>query len=170
MTLVLNAVPGDPAANSYLTAAEALTLAESIPHGLIWRENEDARDQEALLLVGATTLLDDEFAWRGERASTTQALGWPRVGIVSRDGKAPVASDVIPPFVQRATLEIALYLFDQDATAGASYLGDVTEMTLGGVRVKSQSGGAARIPGFVRTILSGYYHRQRARSPMIIRA
>ena len=50
--------------------------------------------------------LESNYRWRGERATTTQTLSWPRM-YVTVDG-VDVASDSVPQAIQRANAELAV--------------------------------------------------------------
>ncbi|RZJ12070.1 MAG: hypothetical protein EOP39_04590 [Rubrivivax sp.] len=64
-------------------------------------------DKEAALRLG-TEYLGQRFAerWKGYRVSTTQALDWPRVGVVV--DRFERVYTVIPVELVRATIELAL--------------------------------------------------------------
>jgi hypothetical protein len=124
MPVTLDSTPGGPAANSYLTLAEALLYYESRGPLPAW---EAAPSQEAVLMQ-ATRLLDAMFSgvrskvtisgtsspqyviapmWTGRAtAPETQALCWPRVGMMNRNG-APIPDNVIPLSLKEATAEFA---------------------------------------------------------------
>lgn len=125
MALVLVATPGSPSANAYATVAEANTFMSYHPQAAaIW----DALDNDVKIqgIVNATRMLDEMVAWEGYKQTFTQALRWPRAGVVDRDNYQ-VVIDVIPTFLKNATAELARYLVvkdrfqvQDDATAGIS--------------------------------------------------
>lgn len=65
------------------------------------------------LLAFASRLIDQRTSWYGEKAVTTSALRWPRTGLADRDGN-DIASNVVPPAVKAATIEVAASLIDAD--------------------------------------------------------
>ena len=79
--------------------------------------------KEQALRKGAD-YLEASYRWRGERASTTQALSWPRSG-VTLDG-VTVASDAVPLPIQRANAELAVRAAADDLVAdeGAQVLSE----------------------------------------------
>lgn len=79
MTLV--ATPGDALANSYITLREATALLDLRPGTQVWF-TADTLDQERALRW-ATQLLDRMVDWDGTPRYTTQALGWPRYGVMA---------------------------------------------------------------------------------------
>src|SRR5690606_40361313 len=90
----LIATPGAPNANSYVTLeeADAYVAALAGPSARAWEQlNEDAKKRA---LLTATRRLDQE-EYAGRKASSTQALKWPRVGVRDEDGRT-YPSDVIP--------------------------------------------------------------------------
>jgi hypothetical protein len=124
MALIINATPGSPTANSFLTYAEALTYYEGRLELPAW---EDADSPDSLLVM-ATRLLTSMFApghrklirqdprsesyyftaptWTGVIATTTQRLPWPRIGMFDVNGN-PIPETVIPEELKMATAEFA---------------------------------------------------------------
>lgn len=92
---------GNAAANSYATAAQLNDYADA-------RGVTVAGDAEQLLLRAMDYA--ESLAFAGRKASATQPLQWPRVG-VSLDGY-PVASDAIPAELVRAQIVTALAIDD----------------------------------------------------------
>lgn len=69
-------------------------------------------------MIMAARLLDAmPQAWTGAASTSTQALGWPRTGMESRNGYT-LASGVIPNDLKYAQFEYALKLIAGDLTAG----------------------------------------------------
>jgi hypothetical protein len=62
-------------------------------------------------------LIDAEFRFKGVKASTTQALQWPRAECRDPDGTDDLASDAVPSAVVNATCELARELLVKDRTA-----------------------------------------------------
>jgi hypothetical protein len=115
MTLVLDATVGGANSNSYITVARANEISEyDILTTVDWFVADV--DDKIRALVSATRQLDT-LPWVGERATTTQALAWPRVNAVI-NGRT-VATDEIPIEVEQATYDLALALL-REAKAGAS--------------------------------------------------
>lgn len=102
MTITIVATPGASDANSYLTVADADTLAEERLGTLTWSTASDTNKKKAL--VQATRYMDT-LAFIGEKASTTQALLWPRTG--ASCGDKSYEDDEIPIEVQDATFDLA---------------------------------------------------------------
>ena len=103
--------PGAADANSYLTVAEAQAYFDTRLHSEVW----DTLDQEAAL-INATRLIDAYVCFTGSSATSTQALAWPRIGMLSLQG-FPIPSSgalSIPIQLKNATAELALLLGGED--------------------------------------------------------
>lgn len=108
MTLVTT--PGAADADSYASVAAADAYFSS--RGVTTWTGADSVKEAALRR--ATTYLDSQYRdrWVGRRANMSQTLAWPRIeglwGILYDVDDYPIATDVIPSQVQRATFEAAL--------------------------------------------------------------
>lgn len=136
MALVLNATPGDPDANSYVTVERAQAYFDSRLPVAGW----DEADSQAVLCVMATRLLDAMFSgrrvffppstgvnaqpgyylvrptWTGLRApSNLSRLSWNRIGMYDRNG-VEIPEDVYPEELQDAASELAGALGTNDTT------------------------------------------------------
>jgi hypothetical protein len=112
MPIVLDATPGSATANTYadVTWADAYNIQRPFSTG--WTEDADP-DAKASALVQATAILDATFPWTGSATDAVQALAWPRIGMVSRNG-FPIPSNVIPRELKNATAEFARQLLISD--------------------------------------------------------
>ena len=99
-TLISTAGASD--ANSYLSVADADAIADGMVGTLAWSSALEADKIKAL--ITATNGLET-LRWIGSRATTTQALAWPRTDASCGD-KTP-ASDAIPREVELATFDLA---------------------------------------------------------------
>jgi hypothetical protein len=120
----LVATAGASNANSYLSVAGADSIADGMVGTLTW--SSATSTDKAKALITATNGLET-LEWIGSRASTTQALAWPRSGASCGD-KAP-ADDEIPRELELATFDLANAL--------------LTTPTL----LRSSSSSAALVPG-----------------------
>lgn len=132
MALVIDATIGGADANSYLTLAEAETYFEGRLHSSNWTGATEADKKSALVM--SARMIDQTFAWQGSRASTTQALDWPRSSVVDCEG-ASVLSTIIPTQIQSAQCEqsLALLSFDLTKKPAALFLGVKKGEIKGGV-------------------------------------
>lgn len=132
MSITLIDTPASVNANTYASLAFALAYFDlRFPYAGDW-DTADAERKKAVL-YWATKLLDDEFTWNGGRATRDQALGWPRVGVVDRDGWE-YDSNEIPKELQRAVCELALNLLGSNTT-NPSALAGIKSVTLGPISV-----------------------------------
>lgn len=92
--------------NSYVSIDEAETYFDARLHASTWNEASD--DDKARALIMAATLLDRHVVWLGAKATSTQAMEWPRQGV-------DISS--VPPSVKMAQMELALALLKRDLTA-----------------------------------------------------
>src|SRR5262245_25196179 len=83
----------------------------AMPGSAVWAAG--SADYKARSLVTATRLLDRQ-CWQGEKTSPSQALQWPRTGVVDKYGDE-VSSLAVPLLIEEATYELALaILVDPD--------------------------------------------------------
>jgi hypothetical protein len=114
MALTIDATVGGATSNSYATVVEADAIAEeTLPVPAAWNNAEP--EERVLALVAAVRFLD-QSAFAGARATGSQALAWPRTGVL----KAPDYDDVttydsaeIPAAVKRAQARLAFYLLER---------------------------------------------------------
>lgn len=99
--------------NTYVSLADADQYHEDRLHNADWKNA--VPDTKNAALLWATRLLDDEVAWDGSRVSKDQALRWPRIGIVDKDGFI-LDSNKIPSVLADATSELAFHLIVADRT------------------------------------------------------
>lgn len=125
MTVTVTATVGSASANSYISVATADGIANLYLGTLNWASA--TTDDKGRALIMATRYLD-ELNWIGERASTSQALAWPRSEAECGDWAFTDAE--IPKPVQQATFDLAEAL-----------LGDNTLLTAAG------AGSSQLIPG-----------------------
>lgn len=135
MALTLIATPAASDANSYCTVAEGDAYHESRLFTDTWTDASAA--EKATALVMATRLLDAFYSWTGDAmtqpkspklpkgayyawtglaTTSTQALCWPRTGMLTRNGYA-IESGEIPNGLKDATAEFARQLLAADRTA-----------------------------------------------------
>ena len=145
MATTLKAVAGAVDANAFATRDQAAAIFEGRPGA--WASASDAKRDAAL--IEATAELEQRFTWRGEAASTTQALAFPRTGL-ERDG-VEVAADSIPTELLRAVSLLADFIL-----AGGESPGGVLAMgSVRGMRVQAQDA----LPGLVLAALPAAWVR-----------
>lgn len=144
---------GSPLANSYVSLLQADTYFAGRANSSDWFD-ANSSDKE-MALISATRLLD-QFDYTGipvtvldtdieagySESATPQALKWPRVANDDGDLIRNYVTTVIPPPIQWAQCETALWLIQTAGTAVAA--GTVSEMQIGSsVKVKYASGSSA---------------------------
>lgn len=107
-TAALVVTPGSASANAYvsLTVADQYHL-DRPPADNTWAEAVYPSKEQAILW--ATKLLDRLVPWTGQIVTETQALLWPRYGMLYRNWFS-IPSDIIPLDLQHATAEYARQL------------------------------------------------------------
>lgn len=95
-----------PGANSYVSVADARTYAAN--RGI---ELPSEDDELAAMLIRSTDYLEAQACrFQGRRASSSQSLEWPRVGVVL--GCDEVPSNVIPKSLVGAQVQLAIAIND----------------------------------------------------------
>lgn len=104
---------GGSDANSYLSRADANSLADERLQTTNWDDATDPDKDRAL--IQATRRIDQE-KFEGKKDTDGQALKWPRQDAFD-DDKREIDSDIIPAIVEEATFEMALHLLNENADA-----------------------------------------------------
>ena len=133
-------IPGDGTglsdSNSYADVTEADDYFATHP---FYADNWAALgtpDKERLL-IAASASLDSLMNWRGYILNTTQAMGWPRIGVIDDEGRV-VSNSIVPLRVKQAMLELAFHLSRGDPYAPSASAGldslkiDVIELNFAG--------------------------------------
>lgn len=120
LTLIEEDGTGKADANSYASVVDGDAYHDGHLYATAWTAATTENKEKAL--VFATRLLDAEFRFKGVKASTTQALQWPRAECRDPDGADDLASDAVPSAVVQATCEMARELLVKDRTA--AYAGE----------------------------------------------
>lgn len=131
-----DSTPGGASANSFLSVEEAESIAAQHPFADAWidiPETADGLIEKQALLIEATKQLN-RLCYLGSAVSSTQALQFPRDGLLTRNGYA-LATDVNPWDLKLATFEMALSL----KKSGSEPASAVPELivSLGLTRVKA---------------------------------
>lgn len=117
MALIAEDGSSKPDANSYISLEDADAY-----HALRGNTDWEFLNDEVRIacLVRATDFLTQEYrsSWKGARTTATQALDWPRAGVVIEDlsgpsfqfgyGRFQVAYNVVPTEVKNACAELGL--------------------------------------------------------------
>lgn len=119
MTVTVTATAGASNANSYITVATGDDLANVYLGTLAW--SSASTDNKGRALIMATRYLD-ELDWIGSRASTTQALAWPRTD--AECGEQSYSSTVIPQPIKQACFDLAEALLTTPTLLGGKGAGN----------------------------------------------
>jgi hypothetical protein len=111
--MAIDATAGGASADSYADVATADAYHETRLYSSEW-DNASTPDKEAAL-KWATRLLD-QHSWVGYKATISQALRWPRSGVLNQDNES-IDSDVIPQWLKNAVAEFALELLKANRPA-----------------------------------------------------
>ena len=172
MAITIVATVGSATANSYVTLAEADSFVEGLTQSddvVAWGNSTD--DEKNRALFSATRRIDRE-RFLGAKASDTQARQWPRSGVRVPDQYtnlyglsfpnrilADYYTDTeIPPEVQDAQIELAVYLNNNKDGIGLSGLEDFNAVSIGNINVTPNfygRTGVDRIPPIVDQYLKG---------------
>lgn len=164
MTLVVNAAVGDPAANSFVLESEAIAFAATRLNLIGWvtLAGTTCTQTEVQALMESTREMS-ALLYQGYRASSTQALSWPRELAVNPDMTSSYYAlyddNVIPQRVKDATCELAFEFLKAGTTDIATLDSglDVVERQVGPLRTRyaapsQRAQGLARFPRVVRLI------------------
>lgn len=102
MPITVIATPGASNANSYITVAEGTAYADLRLGTTNW--GTASADDRGRAVIAATLALD-ALEWIGSKASSTQALLWPRED--AKCGEKDYDSSTIPPELKQATFDLA---------------------------------------------------------------
>jgi hypothetical protein len=119
MPVTVTATAGSSSANSYITVATGDDLANVYLGTLAW--SSASADNKGRALIMATRYLD-ELSWIGTRATTTQALDWPRLDAVCCERSW--SSSEIPQPVKQACFDLAEALISAPTLLGGTGAGN----------------------------------------------
>ncbi len=132
--MALDATVGGASTNSYVTVSEANSYFADRSHADAWEDEEN----QAAALVTASQAIDWYVTWKGQRATGTQSMDWPRVGVLDKVG-TEYPLDVIPQDVKTATYEMALASLDADRMADSDLAG-LSEVRAASLMIKTDDG------------------------------
>jgi hypothetical protein len=139
----LIATPGAADANSYLTLARAAEILSMHYYGSSWTSLSDEQQETALMM--GTMFFDSEFEWLGTASFPGQALAFPRLGLLRRNGQV-VDGAAIPSEVEFALANFALLLTQRNLAAINTVAArGITELQAGPVKLKFQEGFEATV-------------------------
>lgn len=150
----LVATAGASNANTYTTLVFANQYNEDRPQNgsEVWDDAGD--DDKNASLLFATKQLDALYEWAGVVTTETQALLWPRSGMVYPSGYS-IPTDEVPELLQCATSEYARQLLAEDRSADSEIEAKgLVGLKAGPVELRFSAGTAAKpVPDLVRNLL-----------------
>lgn len=133
MSLIVEDGTGLATAEAYISVADA--DAYFAARGNAAWSALDQISKEAALRKGCD-YMEGRYTWKGQRATTTQALGWPRQCVVVDGVYLP--ADAVPVAIARANAELAVRASAADLAADETT--QVTRETVGPITVEYQAG------------------------------
>ncbi len=136
--------PAAANANSYASVEEADSYHEGHLYASGWESASDTIKTAALVM--AARLMDRwPRAWTGNASTETQAMGWPRLDMLTRNG-FPIASGEIPIDLKNAQAEFARQLISEDRTEDAAViLQGITRLKAGPVELEFKASNYDRV-------------------------
>ena len=116
MTITLDAVLSSATCNVYITRADADTyVADKVAvTAVVTQWSALANADKDMYLVRATEFLDGLVTWFGDRYTSDQKLKWPRINFYVEGLLFDFGLTTAPPKVKYATVEMALFLMQQE--------------------------------------------------------
>lgn len=125
--------PGASNANSFLSLARAEELADEHPFAAPWNAVATSEAKESLLIL-ASRLVNYRVCYDGTKATSTQSLKFPMVGLTS-NGYA-IDSTTIPLEIELATFELANMLASSNISVESSAsVEGLTKLKVGSVEL-----------------------------------
>ena len=163
-TPILDATPAGSSANGYVTVAEADAYHDARLHREDWEATGADAATKTVALIMATRLLDSAYEWAVYPTTPTQALQWPRNGVMRRNGLTFVGSMEIPPELKNAAAELARQLIVADRSADSDLeTQKVKSLTAGPVSMTFGDVAAKVIPDAVGALLPSWWGYVRGR-------
>lgn len=118
--IVVETGSGSSSANSYASVADGDAYHAMHLYATAWTQATDANKEKAL--IWSTRLLDEQMVWTGHKLEDSQALQWPRNGVIDK-GDFLIESTTIPQSLKDSVSEFARFLISSDRTAEADTIG-----------------------------------------------
>ena len=147
MAVTFDATLGGAAANSYITIEDADDYFAMRVHADNWDAASTATKQK--VLMDAVRRLD-RIEYTGEKTAETQALEWPRTGVILRDDL--IDGDEIPKRILDAVCELALAVLNSNIDTGVPE--GIQSFTVGGVSVAMSGPSSSTFPSEVDRLVA----------------
>ena len=136
--------------NSYVTRDEANAYFADRLNSDTWDEATDTDKSKAL--IQATQIIDQKD-FLGYKSVSTQALKFPRTGLV--DDGIDVDGSTVPKRVKDAVCELAIWCLSEDYTEPDD-LADYSRIKIAVLEVETRSSGTKPLPPMVTKLLSPF--------------
>lgn len=147
MAFTFDATSGGTTANSYLTVAEADDYFAGFTGSADWEALSLEEKQKHL--VTATRSLDTEL-WAGIKKVNSQALEWPRTGIIDHNGYNVTG---VPSQLKNATCELVIWNMT-DRVVSDFELESLESYKVGPLDIKTRAGAYKKYPDTVTSQLN----------------
>lgn len=136
--------PADPAANSYVSVAEADAYHATHLYASVWTAATVTTKETAV--IHATRVLDLMYKWAQWSTTPTQKLQWPRTGVEDFLRRSYIGDLVIPSQLKDATAEFARQLIVADRTADSDIeTQGITSLGVGSVSLSFKESVIAKV-------------------------
>ncbi len=120
---------GGESSDSYATLTEATTYLQNRVGFEDWADGNYSDEQKEAALIDAARMLD-EFTYLGNPVTYTQALQFPRVFVLKRNGNYYLSTE-IPQEIKDAQCILAFQLLTQPESFGADDLSQYSSIGIG---------------------------------------
>jgi len=122
--------------------------------GIVVAASTTAQKEQAIVV--ASDYLDTQFIFLGSKKLSTQAMEWPRTGVIDITSGQAIPSTIVPPIVQRTVAELVAKIRNgevllQDLARG----GEVKSESVGPISVTYKDSAPAGITYRITGLLKG---------------
>lgn len=168
MALVVEDGSGLSTADAYVSLADADTYFAAHGSPSVWTAANDAQQESAIRY--ATLWIDARYQWPGNVRLTTQALSWPRSGVVDGEGRY-VDGESLPARLVQATCEAALEHLSTALNEILARGGGIASETVGPISVEYfQSATADRTFPYIDALLKLIAYPRQSGIGVLVRA
>jgi len=164
----LVATPGSATANAYCTVLEATAYHEARLSNAEWAAA--TADNKTISVIMATRVIDLQFLWVGYQTATTQALLWPREGVLALNALENIVNTVIPQRLKEAVAELAWNLLKADRTLDSDVeTAGLTGLRAGPVELSFKDSVVAKVlPDSVFYLIPTWWGRIRQKNSSVV--
>lgn len=153
MAVTIVTTVGASTANSYLSVADATTYFNKRLGSSEWTTAGTTSPETQTTALAMAALWMEQETWAGRIADSDQALAWPRIGTVDKDGYS-IDATTIPQVIKDAQCECALALLKDNDLLDDTGLEGFKSLEVGSLALETRVRSAGSIPAYVRKRLS----------------